>query len=269
MLKKIIALLCLQLCLSNPSFADTKTQLWETSDQRSLISVDHSQWQAILDKYVGEHESGINSVDYAKLQSTDDATLKSYLLSLQKIDPLTLNKDEQFAFWVNLYNAATVSLIIDNYPLKSIREIKDGLISFGPWEIEWIKVGDQVLSLDDIEHEILRPIWQDSRIHYAVNCASISCPNLSKTAFTPSNTQDQLNRLATDYINHPRGVQIERGRLKLSSIYDWYNPDFRTDDSDLIDHLIEFAKPTLKAQLIALKKTSFSHGYDWNLNDRK
>ena len=266
-MKKFITLFFLCLGISHAAMADTDTELWVASNPDNNQTIDHSQWQTVLDKYVRTHESGVNRVDYGAIKNDGSTELKSYVTMLQSIDPRQYNKQEQFAYWVNLYNAATVQLIVDNYPVESIREIKDGFISFGPWGIEWIKVAGVDLSLDDVEHKILRPIWQDNKIHYAVNCASFSCPNLSKTAFTAGNTDEQLATLAAEYINHPRGVQVEKGKLRLSSIYDWYNEDFETNNETLIDHLKTFANPNLKVKLASLKSTSFSHDYDWGLND--
>jgi len=250
---------------------------WQTSNQSNTDNIDHSSWQAILDDYVSEHVSGINRVDYAKLKASPDA-LDNYLKSLLAIDPRTYNLNEQFAYWVNLYNAATVQLVRDNYPIESITKIKSGFLSFGPWDKKWITVAGETLSLNDIEHGILRPIWQDNRIHYAVNCASLGCPNLSKTAFTAANTEALLEQAASDYINHPRGVSIKQGKLHISSIFDWYLVDFSNNAStsndsdkidDLIKHLITYAKPDLKLKLTQLKTNRYSDDYDWGLNDSK
>ena len=124
----------------------------------------------------------------------------------------------------------------------------------------------ETLSLDDIEHRILRPIWQDPRIHYAVNCASIGCPNLSNEAFTAQNTDVLLTQGAIAYINHPRGVSINNDELTLSSIYKWFKEDFGTDDRAIIQHLQTYAKPALKAQLGELSDIE-GYEYDWSLNE--
>lgn len=239
---------------------------WQSSNEANTESIDHNEWQLLLDNYLKQHVSGINRVDYAALKANDEETLNDYLDDLQDIDPRDYSKKQQFAYWVNLYNAATVALIVENLPVESITKIKDGLLSFGPWDKEWLEVGEDTLSLNDIEHRILRPIWQDNRIHYAVNCASLSCPNLSQQAFTAENTEQQLDKLASEYINHPRGVTFEKGKLKVSSIYHWYEEDFNTDQSNLISHLSRYAKPALKEKLDVLSNDSFKHDYDWRLN---
>ncbi|MGH1428263.1 MAG: DUF547 domain-containing protein [Arenicella sp.] len=257
-------------CASHLSFAAPKANIlpqWQASNDANDNQIDHGQWQVLLEAYLIQDDSGINRIDYASLKKNDSNALNQYLDDLQDIDPRDYSKKQQFAYWVNLYNAATVSLIIENYPVKSITKIKDGLLSFGPWDREWLEIGEELLSLNDIEHRILRPIWKDNRIHYAVNCASLSCPNLSLQAFTAENTDQLLDKLATEYINHPRGVTVEKGKLIVSSIYHWYAEDFNTQESNLMSHLSRYAKPELKAKLQSLKKDSYDHDYDWRLND--
>ena len=240
---------------------------WQESDETSTTIIDHSGWQAVLDTYLKAHDSDINRIDYKSLQANGADQLNDYLDSLLDIDPREYNKKEQFAYWVNLYNAATVALIIENYPVESITKIKDGILSFGPWDREWLEVGDEILSLNDVEHRILRPIWQDNRIHYAVNCASLSCPNLSAVAFTSENTETQLKKLAKEYVNHPRGISVIKDRLYISSIYDWYKGDFGNSDQELLEHFLQYAEHDLKSQLLSLKSVSYKDDYDWQLND--
>ena len=257
--------------LTMTAFAAPKSELipqWQKSDETNSATIDHSPWQAILDNFVSASSNGINLVDYKSLQ-TNSSSLKSYVDQLEAIDPRQFKLDEQFAYWVNLYNAATVQLIVENYPVSSITKIKSGLFSFGPWDKKWIEVAGETLSLNDIEHGILRPIWNDERIHFAVNCASIGCPNLAKQAFTSNNTERLLEEAAKAYINHPRGVTIEKGKLQLSSIFDWYKVDFEQNDSTLINHLTQYANPELKSQLLALDNDKFDHDYDWSLNELK
>lgn len=125
---------------------------------------------------------------YAEVTKEDKTLLNDYLDQLSKLDPREFNRQEQYAYWVNLYNALTVKLILDNYPVASITKL-GGLFSFGPWDEKVFTVAGQTLTLNDIEHRILRPIWKDPRTHYAVNCASLGCPNLQSQAFTAQNTE--------------------------------------------------------------------------------
>ena len=158
---------------------------------------------------------------------------------------------EQQAYWINLYNALTVQVILDHYPVDSIRDIdiSPGFFADGPWGKKLLVVDGEEVSLDDIEHRILRPIWQDLRIHYAVNCASIGCPNLQPEAFTAENADRLMDEGARAYIGHPRGASVDRGKLTVSSIYKWFKADFGGSDVGVIDHLQQFAEPELKAAL--------------------
>lgn len=252
-----------------PVFAQAKAQaisFWDDREPASKIKVDHSQWQVILDRYLDDqHPSGINRFNYAAVSSADQRRLNAYVIFLQSYEPRQFNAQEQMAYWINLYNAATVLLIVgeDRSP-GSIRELRSGLFSAGPWRRKLLKVSDQELSLDDVEHGILRPIWKDNRIHYALNCASLSCPNLQKTAFTAENLEAHLELAAIEYINHPRGVRIENGTLFISSIYDWYREDFGKEFTDLIAHLVKYSEAEIAVNIQNFHKASYS--YDWALN---
>ena len=239
---------------------------WNASDESSKAVVDHSPWQQILDRYLkaaGDPE--VTRFDYAGVTPEDKALLRKYLTELQATPILKFNRAEQFAYWVNLYNATTVNLILNHYPVDSIRDIKFGFFSFGPWNEKLLKVDGEDLSLNDIEHRILRPIWKDNRIHYAVNCASIGCPNLATQAYTPANSEQLLQQGAIDYVNHPRGAAFLDNELVLSSIYDWYKVDFGGGEKGVIKHLLKYAKPDLVRRLSGHGRDIDYH-YDWKLN---
>ncbi len=178
-------------------------------------------------------------------------------------------RDEQRAYWINLYNALTVKVVLDHYPVKTIRKISAWFaigLWRGPWNRKLITVEGEGLSLNDIEHRILRPIWRDPRIHYAVNCASIGCPNLRKQAFTATNAETLLARGAREYLNHNRGAKIKDGRLIVSSIYVWFKEDFGDSDRGAIRHLQQYAESVLATALAHVKRIADDH-YDWALND--
>lgn len=231
----------------------------------STETIDHSVWDKILKTYGHTSPDGINRIDYAGIKSGAMKDLDGYIQALEATAISEYSRDEQFAFWVNLYNAATVRVIVENYPLASIRDI--GLLGQGPWKDNILKVAGKDLALDDIEHTILRPIWQDVRIHYAVNCASIGCPNLALEAWTADRLEDMLDAAATAYVNHPRGFADDNGGLKASSIYEWYQDDWGTD-LDVIEHARKYANPeTLK--LLQSHQSIDSYDYDWSLNEFK
>ncbi|NND37831.1 MAG: DUF547 domain-containing protein [Gammaproteobacteria bacterium] len=239
---------------------------WDASDETSVRTIDHSPWQRLLDRYLdARHSSGVNRFDYAGVTAGDKAALEAYVDSLQATDPRGYSRAEQRAYWINLYNAATVALVVDNYPVKSIRKIYGGLFGLGPWNEPLLTVAGESMSLNDIEHRILRPIWSDPRIHYAVNCASIGCPNLAARAYTAINTEELLDAGARAYVNHPRGARFERDRLRVSSIYDWYQVDFGDSAAGVIEHLARYAQPEL-AERLAAYDGKLRYDYDWELN---
>lgn len=226
-------------------------------------AVDHGAWDAFLGRYVRPSPDGINRVAYAEAVKAGRTMLAPYLGQLQKTAVKNLPRDEQFAFWVNLYNAATVDLILQKYPVKSIRDI--GLLGQGPWGDKRLKVEGRDLSLDDIEHTILRPIWKDVRIHYAVNCASIGCPNLGVRAFRADQLESMLDAAAAAYINHPRGFAMVDGSLVASNIYEWYEVDWGSPEQ-VLAHARKFATGQ-SAPMLASAQTIDSYDYNWSLNE--
>lgn len=257
--------------LITPAFASTATKIWDSSQDNNLEMIDHTPWQTILDAYlVTETPSGVHLFNYSAVSDEHQNLLKSYLESMEQVDPRTYPRTEQKAYWINLYNAATVNLILENYPLKSITKLGDSFFAFGPWDDDAVTVAGEVLTLNDIEHKILRPIWRDPRIHYAVNCASFGCPNLASTAYTRQNIEQLLDEGAYAYINHKRGVHFEGKELILSKIYHWYKEDFGNHESHLIQHLIRYAKPELRVKLEQFKTAGdfdIDYEYNWSLND--
>ncbi len=231
-------------------------------------TVDHSVWDKLLKTYVSRSSGGLNVVDYRRFKKAGHGALKSYLRMLQGTDVKSLDRPEQFAFWVNLYNAKTVDIILDHYPVSSIKKIRSGLFSPGPWKLKTMKVNGIALTLDDVEHKILRGLWRDPRIHYAVNCASVGCPNLAREAFTGKNAQTLLEAGARNYINSDRGVQVSGGRVTASKIYSWFNGDFGGNEQGVLRHLRHYAAPVLAAKLKNVRSIS-SYQYDWSLNDRR
>jgi hypothetical protein len=244
---------------------------WQAHDPQSTVEIDHAEWQAVLDRYVIVQEPGVTSFDYqAALEDDGAAMITGYVDAMTGVAVDQLNRDQQFAYWVNLYNALTVKVVLDHYPVESIRDIdiSPGLFSSGPWGKKLITVEGRTLSLDDIEHRILRPIWRDARIHYAVNCASIGCPALLPEAFDADKLEAQLDQAARDFINHPRAVtQAPDGAFVLSSLYDWYRDDFGKRDAEFITHLRTFAAPELAAALADMTELDIArYVYDWSLN---
>ena len=252
--------------------AAPEAELWErwtAHDPQSTASIDHRVWDNFLRKNLRTSPDDINRISYGAVSRAAAHKLANYIAELSAVPISRHNRQEQLAYWINFYNALTVKIVLDHYPVESIMDIgiSPGLFSVGPWGKKLVEVEGEMLSLDDIEHRILRPIWRDARVHYAVNCASYGCPDLSGQAFTSDSVHKMLDVAAREYINSDRGVLIEDGDLYVSNIYEWFKDDFGGSDAGVIAHLREFAEPGLVAKLA--DKSKIRDGfYDWALNDR-
>lgn len=266
-------LLALILACATAAAAAPKPELWPAfavHDANSTTRIDHSPWDTFLAAYVKPAPDGIHRVAYGAVDTEARLRLSVYLSDLQRTEVNKLNRAEQRAYWINFYNAATIKLVLDRYPLASILDIdiSPGLFAKGPWGARRYKAIGENLSLDDMEHRILRPIWNDPRTHYAVNCASLGCPNLATRAYTAANMEALLDEGARAYVNHRRGARVENGKLIVSSIYEWFRSDFGGDDAGVIEHLKRYAAPELAAKLAGVREIS-DDGYDWSLNDQR
>ncbi|PIQ43194.1 MAG: Ser/Thr protein kinase [Gammaproteobacteria bacterium CG11_big_fil_rev_8_21_14_0_20_46_22] len=255
--------------LANLGFAAPSKQLWprwQANTPHSTKIINHASFQHFLNHYVYTTKTGVNFVRYAKVTAQDKTQLKTYLKQLSQIPIAQYNRSVQLAYWINLYNALTIETVLQHYPVKSIRDIKLGSwFSSAPWDAKLITVEGVPVSLNDIEHRIIRPIWNDPRTHYALNCASYSCPNLQKQVYTGKTVNTMLTQDAKEYINSPRAVSIKNNKLIVSSIYDWYQIDFGGNEQAVIQHLKKYARPALRQQLNHFRSISAYH-YDWRLN---
>jgi len=240
---------------------------WEAHDPDSNMRVDHRFWDIFLQRYVSVSEDGVNRVDYNAVTAADKAALDAYLDRLAATRVSALRRASQLAYWINLYNALTVRTILAHYPVASIRDIdiSPGLFSDGPWGKPLTAVAQTPLSLNDIEHRILRPIWRDPRLHYALNCAALGCPNLQDRAFTVGNTPALLDDAARAFINNPRGARVSGDTLTLSSLYVWYAEDFGGGETGVLEHLKKYAQPDLLEALDTV--TVIENDYNWSLNE--
>jgi hypothetical protein len=263
--------LLIGLCLTtNLSFAAYYKNVWPKWAVHSPLStevISHQEWQEFLKQCVITNQEGINLVDYPHLTETELDTLQNYINRLSQLDISKYNRNEQLAYWINLYNALTVQIVADYYPVDSIQEvnISPGLFTVGPWGANLLTIGHTQLSLNDIQNRIVRPIWNDPRVLYALNDGSIGGANLSKEAYLGSTINEQLNLAATEYINSLRGMQIIEGNLVLSKTFDWYKDDFGQTTEDLIHHLSHFANKSLRSELERISTVN-SYTYNWHLN---
>ena len=210
----------------------------------------HQRWSNLLEKHV----SISGNVDYKNFRE-DKISLAIYIDALTHAENIEdWSKEEKLAFWINAYNALTIDLIIKNYPVKSIKDIKN------PWEQRLWQFGDKWYNLEDIEHKILRKM-DEPRIHFAIVCASYSCPKLQNTAFTAGNLEQQLTLATQEFLSDTNRNEISENTLKLSKIFRWFDKDFEQNGS-LIDFLNKYSNVTISAKA----KISYKD-YNWDLND--
>lgn len=225
---------------------------WEELPIYKQQVTNEDQWNLLLKQYVDAE----GNVDYKALKNKE-GKLDAYLEDLaQRVPDKNWTKAKTIAFYINLYNAATVKLIVENYPLNSIGDLKN------PWKKKWINQNGKILSLSQIEHSILRNL-EEPRIHFAINCASISCPKLLNEAFEEATLEKQLDKAAKDFIKDSSKNIISKDEIRLSKIFDWYKKDFETDGS-LIDYLNTYLESPINQDV---KKGYLK--YNWNLNETK
>lgn len=257
--------------LSPFALAAPKSELWPYWNQSrsdSNIEVDHQLWQSLLSRFVRESADGINRVAYREFDEAAKLELSNYLESMSRVAPTQLNQNEQLAYWINLYNAQTIQVVLDHPKKKSILSMGP-FFAFGPWDEPYLTIEGKPVTLNDIEHRILRPIWQDHRLHYVLNCASIGCPNLNRHAYQAELIDQQLAGAQANFLRHPRAVTLtDSGKLQVTSLFDWYLIDFAQDISGLLAYLAA-QRPDLAADLSALVdegNPKIDYVYDWDLN---
>jgi hypothetical protein len=222
--------------------------------------VDHSLYAELLETYV---EASV--VDYQGFKN-EEAKLDQYLKVLESVNTKDLSRNQQFAFYVNAYNAWTIKLILSGYPgIKSIKDLGSFLKS--PWKKKICRIDGDVITLDDIEHNILRPRFQDPRVHFAINCASKGCPPLRSQPYLGSVLDQQLDEMVTAFINDPKRTRLEGRTLYVSKIFDWFSEDF---NDDVVGFVMKYAQGDLKKSLETQKgNTKVEYlDYDWSLNGK-
>ncbi len=222
------------------------------SSATQKVEIDHGIWDQLLQ----DHVKANGRVDYKGFQN-DREKLDNYLKMISSQKPSKdWGTDELLAYYINLYNAYTVDLILRNYPVNSIKDIN------GPWTKEFVKIGDTEISLGGIENSILRKM-NEPRIHFAINCASISCPKLMNQAYTAEKIDEQLEKAAREFINSDKN-EISGNLARLSSIFDWYKKDFTRTAKTLVEYINQYSDTKLNSKA----KISYMD-YNWNLNDVK
>jgi hypothetical protein len=225
------------------------------SDARPIT---HEALTAVLADYV----STDGRVNYSGLQA-DSLRLNAYLDVIERHHPnASWTSNQKKAYWINAYNAFTLRLIIRNYPTASIKDLAGSLYKINtPWDIRFIVIEGQDYDLNNIEHDILRKEWQDARIHFAVNCASVSCPILLNAAYEAETLDAQLDAAAHRFINDSSRNTLNAENPELSRIFKWFSGDFQRD-GNLIDFINRYAEMKINSSADVSFKT-----YDWNLNE--
>lgn len=224
--------------------------------------VTHEAWDALLHKHV-DKDGFVRYKDFMK----DSAALNTYLKRLETAHPNDKNwsRNEQMAYWINAYNAYTVQLILRHYPVESIKDIKRGVAFVNTvWDIKFIRIQGYNYDLNNIEHNILRPVFKDARIHAAVNCASFSCPRLLNEAYTAERLDEQLNASMRHFVQDTLRNRITAEKADLSEIFKWFKNDFERDAGSVRAFINRYTAVPLG------DKTDISYiDYDWRLNDAK
>jgi hypothetical protein len=258
-MKKILVYSLMLILISSQSCISSSP-----NDQTPSKAVDHKLWNDLVKAHVATD----GSVDYKGFKK-DKAKLDGYLKLLSRTNIKGQSKNEQLAYWINAYNAFTIDLIVANYPVKSIKDIRNAksLIAKATGDSQvWVEklrysFNSEELSLHTIETKKLQDELFDPRIHFAVNCASYSCPRLWNQAFTASNVQEAMDRMAVDFINDSRKNKISANSIILSEIFKWYKSDF-TKSGSLIDFLNKYSKIKIS------KDAKIDYiPYNWSLNE--
>lgn len=240
---------------------------WTTAAPKHRTSVDYAAYDRFLRAYHDTGgDDGIARLRYGAVSPADRTTLARFIDQLEATDTTALTRDQQLAFWINLYNAQTIALILENGPVDSIRDISNGPLRLGPWNRADLNVRGQALSLNDIEHRIVRAHFNEPRIHYAFNCAALGCPNLKPQAWRAASLERDFNAAEAAYLAHPRGVAIQAdGRVTASKIFVWFREDFGATEAEVLDYLIARTPPDKSAALTRRGRID-RYAYDWALN---
>ena len=258
MMKTLVRILPFVLTLISASLSQScKTPSF--SEEGELV--DHDMWDSLLQKHVNE----IGLVDYEGFVQ-DKAALETYLdkLSMNPPEGAQWTEVDKLAYWINAYNAFTVKLIVDNYPTSSIKDIKKGIPFINSvWDIKFFQIANLKMDLTTIEHGILRKVFDEPRIHFAINCASMSCPNLYDQAYTSDKLNEQLDFVTRQFINDQNKNVLSPDKIQISKIFAWFKSDF-TENGSLIDFINRYS--VIK---ISSSATIDHLDYDWSLNVSK
>ena len=232
---------------------------------------DYSAWAEILQK----HYDPARGMDYAGLKASDAAKLGRLRAVMSLVDVTELSRNEQLAFWINLYNISVVGIVVDHYPVDSIRDIStDPIIRLNVFKKDLINFNGRLISLDHIEHEMIRNVFRDPRIHFAINCAARSCPPIRPEPFVGSKVDAQLDDQARSFLSGPHGARVESegntATIHTTKIMDWFKDDFESWGGGSVAFLKKYLPPAQVATIDRASKVRIEYDdYSWDLNEWK
>ncbi len=228
----------------------------------------YDHWARVLAGYVDEE----GLVDYAGLAGEGRGDLEAFMGVIGSTDPSGFSEAEQIAFWINAYNATTVYQVVQRYPLESVRDVGALFGLVGGFFKQKYQVANEERSLDNIEHDILRPTYNDARIHWTLVCAAFGCPKLLRRPYAAADLDSLLTEVSFEFMANPRAVHIddENDTLWVSSYFDWYGDDFEAAAGDIVDYILGYAAEDKASWIREHRDTMRVRfiDYDWTLNDQ-
>ena len=231
---------------------------------------DYKPWQDLLTR----HYNPAKGMNYKALKAQDKAALDQLRQQMAQVDPAALSPKDRLAYWINLYNVSVVGVVVDNYPVGSIRDIStDPIIRLNVFKKDVVPTKNGRISLDTIENEKIREAFKDPRIHFAINCAAESCPPIRPEPYVGARIDQQLDDQARKFLNGPHGVRIEKDGdeviLHATKILDWFKDDFETWGGGRVAFLRKYLTPDKQKQIDAARgKVELElDDYSWDLND--
>jgi hypothetical protein len=227
---------------------------------------DYSAWDALLSRYYDP----MRGVNYRALKARDARTLQALRQRLGSVDPTSLSRNEQLAYWINLYNANAVGIVVDHYPVKSIRDIStDPIRRLNVFKKDFVPFRGGRISLDEIEHERIRKRFRDPRIHFVINCAARSCPPMPEKAVRGATLEETLEAATIAFLSMPGAIGIDRRGgatvVTTTKIMDWFKEDFQRWGGTLA-FLRRYMSPNRQRLLVGTIRIAY-HDYDWSLNE--
>lgn len=240
------------------------TQHWSAYNKSSTATIDHSAFADFLQQYVVKRDNAPNLMQYDRISKKAHKRLEAYIHKLAGLSLAQYNRDVQLAYWINLYNAALIDLVLDHYPVEAVYQI--GGASASPWAMTVVTIDGYPLSLNEIRHYIIDAIWGERLTDYGLSWAAVGGPELRAQPYSSDQIFLQLRNNSERFVNGPKGMTTKKDRLVVSRFFDWFRRDFGGSTEALISQLRQHAEPALSARL-DIYDTIDGFTFDWRLND--